>query len=376
MKKICFVIAAALFLLAASLSAALAAEPITAEVTEIAKYGNLKLNITGGELLERGYAYGDVLHVTILNQTWETPLCSSYSDVDAGFAVLRAEAEDEPLVAAINMGDLATTAGVAVRESIEEDPGYRWHVQVMEPVHVTIELKQAGGYYEQWLVHQLERSNERGDYPHLSDEAFANFRMIDTTGMASGRLYRSSSPINAQLGRSHYADRAAQDAGIACVVNLADAANVYEDAQDAYYQTCDVIYLNLGVDFAADSFKEGLTEGLRFMIQNDGPYLVHCAEGKDRAGFVSAVLECLMGASADEVTQDYMETYVNYYGIEPGTEKYDAIVAGNIEKMLCIAFEINDLYAADLAAECGEFLRSELGMTQTEIDALMKRLGE
>ena len=83
-----------------------------------------------------------------------------------------------------------------------------------------------------------------------------------------------------------------------------------------------------------------------------------------------------MGASADEVTQDYMETYVNYYGIEPGTEKYDAIVAGNIEKMLCIAFEIDDLYAADLAAECGEFLCSELGMMQTEIDALMKRLGE
>ena len=376
MKRICLTVAAALLLFAVSLSAALAAEPITTEVVEIAKYGNLKLSITGGELLEHGYAYGDVLRMTILSQTWETPLCSSYSDVDAGFAVLRAEAVDEPLVAAINMGDLATTAGVAVRESIEEDPGYRWHVQVMEPVQVTLELAQAGAYYDQWLVHQLERSNERSDYLHLSDEAFANFRMIDTAGMAPGRLYRSSSPINAQLGRSTYADRAAQNAGIACVVNLADAANIYENAQDAYYQTCDVIYLNLGVDFAADSFKEGLTEGLRFMIRNNGPYLVHCAEGKDRAGFVSAVLECLMGASADEVTQDYMETYVNYYGIEPGTEKYDAIVAGNIEKMLCIAFEINDLYAADLAAECGEFLRSELGMTQTEIDALMKRLGE
>lgn len=376
MKRICLIIAAALFLLAVSFVGALAAEPITAEVVEIAKYGNLKLSVTGGELLERGYAYGDVLRVTILNQTWEAPLCSSYSDVDAGFAVLRAEAEDEPLVAAINMGDLATTAGIAVRESIEEDPGYCWHMQVMEPVHVTIGLKQAGGYYEQWLVHQLERSNERGDYPHLSDEAFANFRMIDTTGMATGRLYRSSSPINPQLGRSAYADRAAKDAGIACVVNLADAANVYEGAQDAYYQTCDVIYLNLGVDFAADSFKQGLAKGLRFMIQSDGPYLVHCAEGKDRAGFVSAVLECLMGASADEVIRDYMQTYANYYGIQPGTEKYDAIVDSNIEKMLCIAFEIDDLHAADLVVECEAFLRDELNMAQAEIDALKKRLGE
>ena len=63
MKRICLIIAAALFLLAASLSAALAADPVTAEVVEIAKYGNLKLSITGGELLEHGYAYGDVRNV-------------------------------------------------------------------------------------------------------------------------------------------------------------------------------------------------------------------------------------------------------------------------------------------------------------------------
>jgi len=52
----------------------------------------------------------------------------------------------------------------------------------------------------------------------------------------------------------------------------------------------------------------------RFIIANDGPYLIHCTEGKDRAGFVSAVLEALMGADLQEIVADYMKSYENYYG--------------------------------------------------------------
>ena len=29
-----------------------------------------------------------------------------------------------------------------------------------------------------------------------------------------------------------------------------------------------------------------------------------------------------MGADADEVVADYMQTYLNFYGLEPGTEQY------------------------------------------------------
>ena len=39
--------------------------------------------------------------------------------------------------------------------------------------------------------------------------------------------------------------------------------------------------LNLGVDFTAADFKSGLAEGLRFFAENEGPYLVHCTEGKE-----------------------------------------------------------------------------------------------
>ena len=48
----------------------------------------------------------------------------------------------------------------------------------------------------------------------------------------------------------------------------------------------------LGMDFLSKATLSGLAEGMRFIINNDGPYLIHCNEGKDRAGFVSALIEC------------------------------------------------------------------------------------
>jgi len=348
----------------------------TATVSDIAKYGNLILDKTGAELFADGLEYGDLLTVTILDKEWEMPLGSNYSDVDTGLPVVRAEAEDAPVVIAINMGDLATAAGIAAKAKIEEEPGYRWDYLAEQPVQVTISLKQEDGYREQWLIHQLARTNERADYAQLSDEAFANFRVIDTTGMGENKLYRSSSPINPEIGRSAYADEAAKNAGIQTIVNLADASNTYEGMENAYYQSCQTIYLNLGVDFADPAFKAGLAEGLRFIIAGEAPYLVHCNEGKDRAGFTSALLECLMGASADEVIADYMETYINYYGLEKGTEKYDAVVNSNIVKTLQAAFGVEDIYAADLVMEAEAFVMEELGLAQEEVSALKIKLGK
>ena len=347
----------------------------TATVADIAKYGNLILDITGADLFEKGYEYGDLLEVKVANQTWELPLCSNYSDVDAGITVLRATSAEDAVVLAINMGDFATTAGIATKTKIEEDPGYRWDYLIQTPMQVKITLKQEDGYREQWLIHQLVRTNERADYSHLSDESFANFRVIDTTGMGKNLLYRSSSPINPEIGRSTYADKAAKDAGIVTVVNLADASNTYEIPENAHYNTCQVTYLNLGMDFLSETSTASLASGMRFIINGEGPYLIHCNEGKDRAGFVSALLECLMGATIDEVVEDYMETYINYYGVEKGSEKYEAVVNSNIVQAIQTNFKVKDAYTADLVAEAEAYLMEELGMSADEVAALKAKLG-
>ena len=360
------------------------AEETEADVAEIQKYGNLVLSLTGSELLEAGYAYGDVVTVTINGTGYDMPVGSNYADVDQGSmicrVVIKPDTKEDQIILAINMGDLATVSGIATKEKTDADPGYIWHLNegVTEPVRVSIAMKERGGYYDQYVIHQLVRSENREDYPDLSDEEFANFRAITTTGVSTGKLYRSSSPVNPEINRNLIADRAAAAAGVKTFINLADSEEEmrgYEGFDASYYSTQKIIPLNLGVDFMAEEFRTGLAKGLRFIAANEGPYLVHCTEGKDRAGFVSAVLECLTGASADEVIADYMVTFFNYYRVQPGTEQYDIIANSNICKSLAAAFEIPDIREADLQAEAEAYLL-EIGLTAEEIAQVRTNLGE
>jgi protein tyrosine/serine phosphatase len=330
----------------------------------------------GSDLYDKGFEHGDVVEIAIGENTWAVPLCTSYSDVDNGEVVLRANGASDGVVLAINMGDFATTAGIAAKTAIDEEPGYRWDYLMESPVEITITMKEENGYREEWLIRQLTRTNERADYAHLSDEAFANFRVIETTGMGKGVLYRSSSPINPELGRNTYADKAAENAGIITVVNLADPSNTYEGTENTYYSTCKVTYVNLGADFLSEATLKGLAEGMRFILQNNGPYLIHCNEGKDRAGFVSALLERLMGATIEQVRDDYMATYYNYYGVEKDSEKYNAVLNNNLIKSLNETFKVDDVYKADLAAEAEAFLVEDAGLTVNEVAALKAKLGK
>ena len=354
--------------------------PIT--VAEIQKYGNLVLSIKGTDFLALGYDFGDIVTVTLNGQEFDMPVGSNYADVDQGNmicrVVIKPDTEEDYMILAINMGDLATTALIAEKEKTDADPGYIWHYKVEEPVPVGFAMKEKAGYYDQWIIHQLVRSEKREDYPDLSDMEYANFRVVNTSGMGESKLYRSSSPVNPEINRSKQADAAADDAGVRTFINLADNAETmksYEGFADTYYAKQNIIGLNLGVDFGADEFKAGLAEGFRFIAANEAPYLVHCTEGKDRAGFTVAVLEALMGASAEEIIADYMVTYYNYYGVQPGTEQYDVIAASNIQKSLAAAFDMDSVFEGDLQTAAVNYLTS-IGLTAEEIAAVQANLGQ
>lgn len=384
MKRNIMIICLVVCLMLTSLLRVSAAETEEVTVIDIQKYGNLVLSLPGSELLAQGFAYGDIVNVTINGQVYEMPIGSNFSDVDQGSmicrVVIKEDLGEDYIVLAINMGDLATTAGIATKEKIEADPGFVWHYNegVAAPVTVTFEMKEAGGYYDQWVMHQLVRSENREDYPGLTDAEFANFRAVEMGDIAPGRLYRSSSPVNPEINRSAYADEAAKAAGVKTFINLADNEETlagYEGYGDSYYSQQSHIALNLGVDFAAEDFRAGLAEGLRFIAAQEGPYLVHCNEGKDRAGFVSAVLGCLMGATEEEIVADYMVTFYNYYGVEPGTEQYEIVANSNIRKSLCTAFGLDSLEGADLRL-CAEAYLTAIGLTQAEIDAVRANLSK
>lgn len=355
-------------------------------VTEIQKYGNIVLDIDPAKLQEAGFTYGDVLAVKVDGKDFQIPLCTNYSDVDTGELVARDSGG--VLIVALNMGDFATANGLAAKETAE-DGTYTWvfpEGKSLEDITVSIAMGEKGGYRDQYLIHQLERTNERSDY--ASDQVFANFRNIAAGNLGENALFRSSSPVNNELGRAAYADDFVEANGIQAVMNLANSSEdidgyiAAEGFDSPYYASLykdgKVKALNLGVDFTAADFKSGLAEGLKFFAANEGPYLVHCTEGKDRAGFVSALLTCLMGGNLDEVVSDYMTTYENYYHLEKGGEQYEAVKSSNIVSILETitgTAKGGDLAKVDLAAAAESYVKG-IGLGDGELSALKANLSK
>ncbi len=244
----------------------------------------------------------------------------------------------------------------------------------------TIMLTGPEAYLVQYEIRKLERTNERSDYS--SDEVFANFRNITVGDIAKGVLYRSSSPVNNELGRASYSDKLIKEAKVNTVVNLADSTeniNAYMAAEDfasPYYaelfKNNQVLPLNMGLAYASDEFRASVVKGLVFMSENKGPYHFHCTEGKDRAGFFAALLEALMGASKDEIVEDYMQSYINYYGVDKGTDKYK-LISEDVLAMLKVITGAADLDKAELSAAAEGYLLSG-GMTAEQVKALKANL--
>ena len=361
------------------------AKTLDSSVKDIQKYGNLVLSITKSDMDSIGAEYGDVFTVDLGDQVLEAPYCTSYSDVEIGDLVLRNDGDG--IILAINMGDFASSYGIATKVS-NPDKTYQWVFEEgkkLEDVTLSLILTGKGGYRDQYLIHQLSRTNEREDYS--SDAVFANFRALVGGNLGSGALFRSSSPVNNEIGRAKYADELMSLNNIKSVMNLADSRETIEgyfkeeDFASPYYKSLyengQVIALNMGVSFKTREFQNGLVEGLTFLSKNEGPYLVHCNEGKDRAGFTSALLSALMGLTYDEIASDYMTSYENYYHVEKGTEQYEAVKRSNIDSMLSFiaGVETKDLENVDLAAKAEEFLVA-IGMEKVDIDTLKSKLSK
>ena len=356
---------------------------VTSSVKEIQKYGNLVLTIEKKDLDAMGAEYGDVFTVSFQDTEVYAPYCTNYSDVDLGSIVLRNDGET--LILAINMGDFATTYSIAEKVS-NPDKTYKWIFEegkTMEDISLLLTLTGKGEYRDEWLIHQLSRTDNREDYS--SDAAFANFREIKGGKIGEGALFRSSSPINNEIGRAKYADALVKENGIRTVMNLADSEESIlsymekEDFASPYYASLfengDVIALNMGVSFKTREFQASLSEGLTFLASKEGPYLVHCTEGKDRAGFTSALLSALMGLTYQEIVEDYMTTYENYYHIEKGSEQYEAVKKSNIDSMLSFiaSVESDKLSQVDLSLKAEEFLLA-IGMEEDTVRKLKENL--
>ena len=334
-------------------------------IREIENLGNIILSIGPDSMRELGYEPADIILVSAGAFEMEMPIGEEYTDVDSGQPICCMR--PDKVVLAINAGNLASAMGIAAGGQADAPA-------------LVLSMKEKQAYAQELTLHQLsgKRTNSREDYRQLSDEEYANFRAVETTGMGTGTLFRSSSPVNPELNRNEEADEALLRSLVRTVMNMADSEETltsYADYGLTSYSACDIIALDMDMDWLGEEFQQKLAEGFRFLASHEGPYLIHCLEGKDRTGFAAAILECLMGAGADEVIEDYMLTYRNYYGIEPGTPQYQRIAEGNIAASLSRVFGIPSIQDEDVnLSACANAFLEKIGMTSDEISSLKENL--
>ncbi len=331
------------------------------------------LNYPADSFLTR-FEIGDIVTVAINGyDTLEMPVAESSSDVPiAGFLVAAIKGSDQ-LVLTAHYAQMSDVLGITAENA---------------PLQVSISMKEKGGYL---LGLDIMRNTQYMDtyleaYPDLSIEEFANFREVHTTGMGEHKLYRSSSPIYLYLGRNYYVDSLAQAAGVTTFINLADSENeAYSNKgyETTYYSTQNIIFLGVPPEFFSEIFKVGLVIGFRYMIEHEGPYLVHCTYGMDRTGFMIAVLEALMGATTEEIQDDYAKTFSNDFTVVNGKQValneqqidfFKAVVLRNLKAVYhAEGIDVPDTKPIDWAAATEKYL-GKLGMTPEEVSSLKDRL--
>ena len=308
------------FMLALGMLPAMAeAVAVSGVVAAIDQYGAVQLDITNEAFQKAGFAPGDIVTVKAGSYTGDMPCFNGYY-VDRGSCMLRINPYQAGITLCVNYGSFAELTGLSVG-----DP-------------VTVTMKEKGGALQIQEINDLFYTDDRADY--ASDAVFANFRPV-----VAGKLYRSASPVDNKANRARYADDLIRKAGVQAVMNMANrpedvaALIAAEDYDSPYYRELfeagKVFSKKMAIDFASDDFAADVVRGFSFLAGQNTPYLVHCLEGKDRTGFAIMILEALMGWSEDRIEDDYMLTYTNYYGIEPGSDKYDMIAKKNIGEMLC-----------------------------------------
>ena len=340
---------------------------VTGKVTEIEKYGHALLDVSIPDFAAAGFTLGDVVTVKAGTFEGDMPFFDGYY-VDKGAMMVRAYPGHEYIAVCINYGKFAETAGIGIGDE------------------VTITLKTPAGALDVQVMNSLVYTNERADY--ATDEIFANFRMVKVGQIGEGKLYRAASPINNENNRAAISNKLVEAAGVKAVMNMGDtddeitAYAAAEDFDSAYYKALvdggHVIALGMPVNYSSDEFAAGVVKGLTFLSTQEAPYLVHCTEGKDRAGFTSMLLAALMGATQEEIIADYMTSYVNYYGIDPVAEadKYNMIAQKNVVDMLRTVCDLEkdaSFEGVDIAASAQAYLLKH-GMEASAIDALMTNL--
>ena len=236
------------------------------------------LSFKENDMERAGFTLGDVISITVDNHEFVMPYYDGFYTRYGEFLCVAYPTYPSICFTANNIG------------LPEELTGLEGH-------EVVVKLKVKGGRLDVQEALSMKYSNDRSAYS-ISDAAFANARAVKAGKIASSRLHRSSSPFCNDINRAFYASEYMEKEKVKTVLNLADTQEKMLTFDMPPYSrklwdAGDVILCPLKADPMADDFNNRLIEALKDFSSRPGPYLVHCMEGKDRTGYVCALLEGL-----------------------------------------------------------------------------------
>jgi protein-tyrosine phosphatase len=207
-----------------------------------------------------------------------------------------------------------------------------------------------------------------------------NFREIIMGNIKPNTLYRSSHPIKDNEQENKISLLATQ-ASIAAVLNLCDTNSeiarnaIFVPWYNKLYKNGQVIALGIDYNISSDSFNKKLRKGMQFIINTEGPWLIHCIAGIDRTGFVSVVLEAFMGSTLDEIINDYLQSFNSIYdsSIYREINKEDSCVVMQFLSNMSNDIPVND-HNLQIIAE--NYLMNSIKLSVDEIELLKNKLAK
>ena len=349
------------------------------------EFGGVYVEITIEDFDALGFLYGDSLNVAFSNgyKLEDIPYYNGYYTANGQPLVVAYPGYDYVKVCINNGDDLWKIAGLDEKCTAE------------------LSLAEGGKYLDIQMARDIHYKDDRSLFD--SDVQFANFRSCNVGDLKENLIYRSASPCDNQHNRAPYVDKLIHEAGVQYIINLADTEQKItnyiskDDFNSPYfkglYDSGKVILLGLNMNYGSLEFKQKVVRGLTSMLENDGPYLIHCTEGKDRTEFVCMLLEALGNASYQEIVDDYMITYYNYYWItresvnltatnktklfmeQVHSGKYDTLITELLVPMIkeVVGDPAVDITTAELQSYAENFLKTG-GMSDEQIQQLKQKL--
>ena len=329
------------------------------------EFGGAYIDISIAEFNNLGFKFGDSVDLSFSNNVkYEDIGYYSGYYVPAGQELVVGYPGYDYIKFCINYGD-----DVYTKHNFNKD------------TKVTITVHEEQKYKDVEETLSISYSDDPIEYENK--EMFANFRAAKGGSLKQGLIYRGASPIDNSRNRTEIVDDLLAEYTIRYNIDLADKESslsnkkyVIHDYFKSLQDNNQVVFLGMGAAYKNDDFSGKLKTMFEAILNNDGPYYIHCLEGKDRTGYVCMVIEALMGATYDELIEDYFITYHNYYGIEKGTSKYDMIKEMHIDEMIRFVFDFapkTTLLGANFRSKANDYLLA-IGLTQEQIDAVQTKL--